>query len=72
MTETSNNKQILFLHDNVTNGGGEKMFRWLGQNLKDKGYNIHFLFMYDNPQIDISKLEILSISHLERINCFAI
>lgn len=51
------NSQLLFLHENVTNGGGEKMFRWLGQNLKAQGYNVHFLFMYDNPEIDISGLD---------------
>lgn len=48
---------ILFLHENVTNGGGEKMFRWLGQSLKERGYEIRYLFVYDNPEIDISNLD---------------
>ena len=57
MNNQKENTQLLFLHENVTNGGGEKMFRWLGQNLKAQGYNVHFLFMYDNPEIDIFGLD---------------
>lgn len=49
--------RILFLHENVTNGGGEKMFRWLGQNLKERGYDIKFLFMFNNPEIDTTGLD---------------
>lgn len=41
---------LLFVHENLSYGGGEKMFFWVAKKMKERGHDVQFCFMYNCVQ----------------------
>lgn len=44
--------ELLFIYENHAYGGGEKMFRWVAEQMQEKGHSVRFCTIYDTIEPD--------------------